>query len=268
MGICSSAAFLHDVGVDDRAPATMPFDPGYDPATLASHLDQSAHLILWLKLSMATWLVADGSATERKLAAAQRHGVPVTAGGGPFEIAADAGRLVDYLDLCAGLGFAGIEAGEGFTELDVAPAAVVAMASERGLAVQFEVGKKHDGPFTAALVDEHVRVGQRWLDAGAHRVVVEARESAAGVGLFDGDGRLDAALAERFVDAFGLGAVCFEAPTKPSQFALMDHFGPDVVLGNVRLEEILRVECYRRGLHADAYDNERLKPTATRVSPS
>jgi phosphosulfolactate synthase len=254
------------VGVEDRAPATMPFDPGYDPVTLESHLDQSAHLMLWLKLSMASWLLADPPATARKLAGAHRHGVPVTAGGGPFEIAAATGRLPEYLDLCAGLGFAGIEAGEGFTDLDLDPADVVAMASARGLAVQYEIGKKRDGPFTARHVAEHLRTGQRWLDAGAHRLVVEARESATGVGLFDADGHLDATLAERFAEAFGLTAVCFEAPTKQSQFAFLDHFGPEVVLGNVRLEELLRVECYRRGLHADSFERRGLASSEARLS--
>ena len=59
---------------------------------------------------------------------------------------------------------------------------------------------------------------------------------------------------------FGIDTVIFEAPTKASQFAMIDHFGRDVWLTNVRLEELLRVEIYRRGLHSDAYANERLRP--------
>jgi phosphosulfolactate synthase len=48
----------------------------------------------------------------------------------------------------------------------------------------------------------------------------------------------------------------FEAPTKPNQFALLRHFGDQVALSNVRLEELLRVEIFRRGLHSDAFDAE------------
>ena len=51
-----------------------------------------------------------------------------------------------------------------------------------------------------------------------------------------------------------------EAPTKASQFALLDHFGREVHLCNVRLEELLRVEIYRRGLHSDAFGKEKLRP--------
>jgi phosphosulfolactate synthase len=134
------------------------------------------------------------------------------------------------------------------------------MARERGLEVQFEVGKKHDGPFNANLVEELLAQGKTWLDAGAVEIVVEARESARGVGLFDEDGVLNRALAERFVSACGLERVVFEAPNKASQFSLIDHFGREVRLANVRLEELLRVEIYRRGLHSDAFGKPNLRP--------
>jgi phosphosulfolactate synthase len=60
--------------------------------------------------------------------------------------------------------------------------------------------------------------------------------------------------------AFGLERLLFEAPDKASQFALINHFGPEVQLGNVRLEEVLRVEIYRRGLHSDAFGRGDLRP--------
>lgn len=255
-------AYLRAIGVPELAPALSPFDPGYDPATLESHLEQSAHLISILKISMACWMVADERATRRKMAAAKQHGVRTTAGGGPFEVAVAQGRLDEYLDLCADLGFDRIECGEGFTELTLAPADVIGRAHARGLEVQFELGKKHEGDFTEDTVDELIEQGRTWLGAGAKQLVVEARESAQGVGLFDDTGALNTAFADKFVDAFGHDVVVFEAPNKPSQFALLDHFGAPVHLCNVRLEEILRVEIYRRGLHSDAFENPRLRPPA------
>jgi phosphosulfolactate synthase len=255
-----TAAYLREIGVTEVPPATSPFDPGYDPVTVESHLEQSAHLISILKISMASWLVADERATLRKLAAARRHGVATVTGGGPFEVAVAQGQLPAYLDLCADLGITRIEAGEGFTELPLAPEDVVREASTRSLEVQFELGSKHGGAFTAGGVDDLLDKGRRWLDAGARQLVVEARESAAGVGLFDEQGALNAPLAERFAATFGFETVLFEAPNKQSQFALLDHFGPEVHLCNVRLEELLRVEIYRRGLHSDAFGNPNLRP--------
>ena len=137
---------------------------------------------------------------------------------------------------------------------------VVKMAAQRGLQVQFELGKKHTGAFTDKAVEELIDQGNRWLDAGALQLVVEARESAQGVGLFDNTGKFNPEFADRFARAFGLKIVLFEAPNKPSQFALLDHFGREVHLCNIRLEEILRVEIYRRGLHSDAFAKENLRP--------
>ncbi len=256
----STQEYLRLIGVPELPPLTSPFDPGYDPITLEGHLEQSAHLMASLKISMACWQIANEAATRRKIAAARAHNVPTVTGGGPFEVAVAQGQLEAYLDLCAGLGITRIECGEGFTELSLKPQTIVRMAHERGLAVQYEMGKKHEGPFTRESLEEAINRGRAWLDAGAVQLVVEARESALGVGTFGNDGSLNTAFADRFAEEFGLEVAMFEAPNKPSQFAMLDHFGPRVHLCNVRLEELLRVEIYRRGLHSDAFEKPNLRP--------
>ncbi|HVA43470.1 MAG TPA: phosphosulfolactate synthase [Acidimicrobiales bacterium] len=255
------AAVLASWGVGEFGALTTPFDPGYDPATLEAHLAQSAHLMEMLKLSMTCWMIADGDATRRKLAAAREWGVGIVTGGGPFEIAAAAGEMEGYLDLCAELGVTRVEAGEGFTHLSSTPESICRLAADRSLEVQFELGAKHTGAFDAATVRSLVDQGSEWLDAGAVALVVEARESAQDVGLFSIAGELQGAYADALVEALGHDRLIFEAPTKPSQFALLDHFGPVVRLSNVRLEEVLRVEIYRRGLHSDAFGKPSLAPS-------
>jgi phosphosulfolactate synthase len=252
--------YLRLIGVPEMPPLTSPFDPGYDPVTLESHLEQSSHLIAILKVSMACWMVGKEEAVRRKVAAAIKHHVPTVTGGGPFEIAVAQDRLPAYLDLCASIGFTRIECGEGFTDMPLSAREVLGMAAKRGLDVQFELGKKHGGAFNSDVTGQLIAQGRRWLEAGALELVVEARESAKGVGLFDDAGDFNGALADRFAKEFGLDIVTFEAPNKPSQFALLNHFGPGVRLCNVRLEELLRVEIYRRGLHSDAFCRENLRP--------
>jgi phosphosulfolactate synthase len=254
--------YLDAIGVARLDPATTPFDPGVAPVVLESHLEQSAKLMLSLKISMSCWMIADERSIRRKVAAAKRAGVDTVVGGGPYEVAVAQRRLDEYLDLCADIGFARIECGEGFTEPLVSPAHIVVMAGERGLGTEFELGKKHTGAFSDRTVDELISQGQIWLDAGASKLIVEARESAAGVGIFDAAGEFNPTAAERLADAFGLGQLLFEAPTKRSQFTLLSHFGPEVQLANVPLAELLRVEIYRRGLHRDAFGQERLRPRA------
>ena len=252
--------YLKSIGVEEINPATSPFDPGYDALTLAGHLEQSHHLMSILKVSMACWMIANEEVTRQKIAVAKKYHVPTTTGGGPFEVAYVQGKLQQYLDLVADFGFTRIECGEGFTDISLDAKEIVKMANDRGLEVQFELGKKHTGAFTEDVVEALISQGKRWLDAGAVQLVVEARESAKGVGLFDDEGNLNVGFADRFADAFGHRVVMFEAPNKPSQFALLDHFGHEVHLCNVRLEELLRVEIYRRGLHSDAFSKENLRP--------
>ena len=69
------AGYLKRIGVPEIPPATSPFDPGYDPVTLESHLFQSAHLMSILKISMACWQIASERATRRKIAA-RGNGLP------------------------------------------------------------------------------------------------------------------------------------------------------------------------------------------------
>lgn len=246
-------AYVERLGVPSLPARTIPFDPGYDPQTVVSHLSQSAHLMAGLKLSMTCWQVADPAATHLKIDAARARGVPLVAGGATFEIAVQHGTLEAYLELCARLGISCIEAGEGFTELSITAPRTLQLAHNYGLEVQFELGRKHEGVFTPDRIRELVDQGKEWLDAGAVRVVVEARESAVEIGLFDVDGSLRRELTDQLVAGLGLDVLCFEAPTKPSQFALLEHLGPDLLLSNVRLEELLRVEIFRRGMHADSY---------------
>src|ERR1700687_2939546 len=195
-GKVHTADYLEKIGVPKIPPSISPFDPGYDPITVEGHLEQSGHLMSILKISMACWMVANEAATRRKISAAKRHGVPTVTGGGPFEIAVAQGQWPAYLDLCADIGVTRIECGEGFTDMPLGASEVVGLARQRGLEVQFELGKKHGGAFEARNIDELIDHGKRWMDAGAVEVIVEARESAKGVGLFDDVGNLNRGFAD------------------------------------------------------------------------
>lgn len=247
--------YLRLLGLEEATPATVPFDPGLAPAMVKSYLEQSHHLMHYFKLSMSTWLIAQETSTRAKLEAARDFRVRTVAGGGPFEIAAASGCLPQYLELCAELGFNRIEAGEGFTANDIKPSYVVNLATEIGLTVQYEVGAKFAGSFAEQNLGDLLDKTKQWLDAGAEEIVVEAKESAQDVGLFDKQGKIDFGAAEKFLEVAqgDFSLIQFEAPTKASQFALIDHFGPRIQLSNVRLDELLRVEIYRHGLHSQSF---------------
>ena len=83
--------------------------------------------------------------------------------------------------------------------------------------------------------------------------IIHATTTAASLGrcvfpvqTTDEYGNFSRDFADRFTEAFGLKTLIFKAPDKRSRFALLNRFGPEVHLCNVRLEENLRVEIYRR----------------------
>lgn len=254
--------YLAALGVSSPSPCTVAFDPGYDPSTLKSHLLQSRHLLYGLKLSMATWQLSSYEALSAKVDAITCAGLSVIAGGGPFEVAASFNRIESYFDLCSSVGFTRVEVGEGFSSATAEPESVVRLAEERGLKVQFEVGRKFGGSVQENEMYDLCKLMATWLSAGAQQIVVEAREDALDVGVFDGEGILNRELADRMLRAvdYDLRRIQFEAPTKRSQFALIEHFGKDIILANVRLEEILRLETFRRGLHPNSFMNPGLRP--------
>jgi phosphosulfolactate synthase len=256
----SSKDYLNRMGVASPPPSTYAFDPGYSSSTVQAHLFQSGHLLCGVKLSMATWQVAAGAAVAEKIASIHGAGLPVIAGGGAFEISSFYDVISDYFALCASTGFDWVEVGEGFAASIDSPAALVGLAGQFGLRLQYELGSKFRGPIEGSIVA--CSQIKEWLSAGANQIVVEAREDAVGVGLFDGHGVLNYRLADDLLRSVehDFRLLQFEAPTKKSQFALMEHFGPEVVLGNVRLEEILRVEVFRRGLHPQAFQCATLRP--------
>jgi len=267
----SAAVALHEhphksteyLGLSDLPPRTAPVDLGYDHFTVEGHLEQSSHLMEVLKISTACWM-ADEAITRRKVASASIHSVPTVIGSAPFAGAIGQEHLTAYFDLSADMGATRVECGEGLTGSHLDPAQIVRMARGHGLVVQFELEKVNGRPFTGEMVGELIDQGRRWMDAGAVQLVVEAPDAARGVGLFDESGHLNRSFADRLAQAFGLESVVFEAPGKESQLMMLDHFGRDVHLCGVRLEDLLRVEIYRRGLHGKAFGQTRSRRSPLR----
>ncbi len=253
----SAAEYLQRIGVPEIPPCTAPFDPGYDSATIEGHLDQSAGLIEILKISMSCWVIADEDVTRRKVAAAAVHSVPTVTTSGLFQIAAARGQIESYLDLCAEFGIARVECDETvIADNRVRPSVLVKMAHSRGLEVQFELGAQAGNSETT---DRLIELGDRWLNAGAAQLAVEVRDMAQGPVVADTRGNFNPLYADRLARAFGLEAVTFSAPDPTTQFCILDHFGREAHLCNVRLEDLLNVESMRRGLHAAALSSEHLR---------
>lgn len=179
------------------------------------------------------------------------HGVRGCPGGTLLEIAWLQGRSVEFFDWAQAVGFPCVEVSNGATDMPLSHKRdLIEAARARGFEVLSEVGSKRpETPVARQWVSEI----QADFAAGAHWVVTEGRESGT-VGMYDASGRIREELLgaiEREVDAARL---IFEAPRRAQQAWLVRHFGPDVNLGNIAVDEIVGVETLRRGLRVDTID--------------
>ena len=118
----------------------------------------------------------------------------------------------------------------------------------RDFTVLSEVGSKDSSVEYES--DEWTSWLREELDAGAWKVITEAREGASS-GIFTGKGEMRTDLVGEIAGSVGVDDVLFEAPTKSAQAWFIKQFGPAVNLGNIPPDEVIPLETLRRGLRGD-----------------
>jgi phosphosulfolactate synthase len=231
-----------------RAGITHVLDRGLSPLALESLLETAGDHIDLIKLGWGTAYVTRG--VRDKVAICREAGIAVSLGGTLLEIAVQQGRLDEYLDWVRSLGIDHVEVSNGSLPI----AADEKRAIIRRLAAEFtvisEVGSKGTQD---AVAEEWVAEMLDDLASGSVLVIAEGRESGT-VGLFDSTGAVHGELVEEILRAVGPETVIFEAPQREQQAWLLRHVGPNVNLGNIRVEDVIALETLRRGLRYETLD--------------
>jgi phosphosulfolactate synthase len=92
------------------------------------------------------------------------------------------------------------------------------------------------------------------LDAGAVKVITEARESGRS-GICSGDGNIKCDLIQTISNS-GISSnnLIFEAPNKSLQIYFIKQFGANVNLANISFDDVIGLETLRLGLRSDTLD--------------
>ena len=234
-----------DLGLPERsAGLTHVIDKGLGPRGWEDVLEVSGHLIDVVKLGWGTSYVT--KSLERKLAVLKDK--PVVIGGTFFEVVYAKSRLDEYKSWLAELGLTHVEISDGTVEIPRDRKLELIADFARDFTVLSEVGSKDSSIEYAA--DQWVRWLQEELDAGAWKVITEAREGGT-AGIYRPSGEMRTGLVDEIVHGVEVSDVIFEAPTKASQAWFVQHFGPGVNLGNIPPDEVIALETLRRGLRAD-----------------
>jgi len=100
------------------------------------------------------------------------------------------------------------------------------------------------------------------LALGVDKVIVEARESGAGIGIYDaGGGIRQDMLRTMLAELHGYADdIIWEAPRQGQQAQLIMLCGRNVSLGNVKPRDILGLEALRRGLRYETFRQAEATP--------
>jgi phosphosulfolactate synthase len=223
---------------------THVIDKGLGPRAWEDVLDTSGAYISIVKLGWGTAAVTNN--LERKLEVLKDK--PVVIGGTYFEAVYAHDKLDEYKQWLNQLGLTHVEISDGTVDIPRERKLELIEEFARDFTVLSEVGSKDSSVEYSA--DEWTQWLQDELDAGAWKVITEAREGGT-AGIFDSSGGMRTELIGDIAAAVGTENVVFEAPSKAAQAWFIKRFGSSVNLGNIPPEEVIPLETLRLGLRGD-----------------
>jgi len=232
---------------------TSVLDRGAGPGEARDRVAIAGEWIDVVKLGWATARLTPGAALREKIEIYRAAGIDVCSGGTFLEIAFAQNRVPEFLNGARDLGLAMVEVSNGVHPMsEEDKLGLIARARSAGFAVWSEVGKKDPDEDARMGIDDRCAAIARELEAGAAKVILEARESGT-VGIYDRAGIPAVEMIQRIVEHVGRDRLVFEAPRKEQQLWMVRTLGPEVNLGNVAPEEALALATLRTGLRGDTF---------------
>ena len=239
---------------------THVIDKGLGPRAWEDVLETSGAYIDVVKLGWGTAYVTPNLRAKLDVLRAK----PVVIGGTFFEVVYAKGKVAEYKRWLDDLGLTHVEISDGTVEIPRDEKLALIAELARDFTVLSEVGSKDSSvEYTA---DEWIAWLREELEAGAWKVITEAREGGT-AGIFDSGGGMRTGLIAEIAQAVGPQDVIFEAPTKAAQAWFVKTLGPEVNLGNIPPDEVIPLETLRLGLRGDTLKEVLLADDRQPASP-
>jgi phosphosulfolactate synthase len=207
-----------------------------------------------IKLTFGTTIFVDENVLRHKIEMIRAHEIDVYPGGTLMEATLLQGVYPQYLSRAKELGFNTIEISDGtITMSRQTRNNTIKRALDTGFKVITEVGKKDRAIHLSPTEICDQIAGD--LSMGAEKVIIEARESGKGVGIFDDEGGVREDELTAIINCLGdsCGDIIWEAPLKHQQVTLILRCGPNVSLGNIIPRDVLGLETLRCGLRFETF---------------
>lgn len=246
--------FLTDVPERTQKPRdkgfTMAMDKGLSVRQAEDFISVGGEYVDIVKLGWGTSYVSPN--LDEKLKVYRDAGIPFYFGGTLFEAFIIRNQFDDYRKVLDKYDMPFAEVSDGSIELDHDLKCEYIRKLKGQVTVLSEVGSKDAEKIIPPY--KWIELMQKELDAGAWKVIGEARE-AGNVGLFRSTGEVRSGLVQEILTKIPFEKIIWEAPQKAQQVFFIKLMGANVNLGNIGPEEVIPLETIRLGLRGDTFDH-------------
>lgn len=246
--------FLNDVPERTQKPRdkgfTMAMDKGLSVREAEDFLSVSGEYVDIVKLGWATSYVTPN--LDDKLNVYREAGIPFYFGGTLFEAFIVRNQFDDYRKVIDKFEMPFVEVSDGSIEMDHDQKCEYIRTLAKQTTVLSEVGSKDEEKIIPPY--KWIELMQKELDAGAWKVIGEARESG-NVGLFRSTGEVRSGLVQEILTKIPFEKIIWEAPQKAQQVYFIKLMGSNVNLGNIAPNEVIPLETIRLGLRGDTFSH-------------
>lgn len=225
---------------------TLVLDKGLSVSQAEDFCEAASGYMDIVKLGWGTSYVTQN--LEDKLAVYSNADIPVYFGGTLFEAYVLRDQLDGYMQLLDRFGIEYAEVSNGTIWLSDKRKVEIIKKMSKHFTILSEIGSKNPNDIIPPY--KWVKMIEHELDAGAWKIICEARESGT-VGVFRPNGEVRSGLIDEIADQISVEKLIFEAPKKEQQVWFIKKFGSNVNLGNVQPSEVIPVETLRLGLRSD-----------------
>src|SRR6056297_1629807 len=225
---------------------TLVLDKGLSVRQVEDICESSSGYMDIVKLGWGTSYVTQN--LEEKLAVYSNANIPVYFGGTLFEAYVLRDQLDAYMELLDRFDIEHAEVSNGTIWLSDQRKVEIIQRMSKHFTILSEIGSKNPNDIIPPY--KWVKMIQNELEAGAQKIICEARESGT-VGVFRPNGEVRSGLIEEITDQISTDLLIFEAPQKEQQVWFIRKFGCNVNLANINPAEVISVETLRLGLRSD-----------------
>lgn len=227
---------------------TMVMDKGISLRQAEDFLSTSSDFVDFIKLGFGTSLISKN--VKEKIKLYKNAGMKVYVGGTLFEAFVVRNQFDQYLKYISDLELNCAEVSDGSIDLDHEKKCEYISELAKNYTVLSEVGSKEEGVIIHPA--RWIKMMQSELEAGASKVIAEARESGT-VGIFHKNGSAHSILINRIVNKVKSENIIWETPQKSQQVYFLKLLGSNVNLGNIGVDDVIPLETLRMGLRGDTF---------------